>query len=122
VYVTSLLPEGGGWREATPQAVWPRLSELDGAFAELVAECARDGRVPVYLACFAAGRATVGIERVAVNHPAATAIDTENLFAFTTERYHDRPLVIRGPGAGPAVTAAGIFSDLLRVAGDGRRR
>jgi aspartokinase/homoserine dehydrogenase 1 len=35
---------------------------------------------------------------------------------FTTRRYCDNPLVVQGPGAGPEVTAAGVFADLLRVA------
>ena len=35
---------------------------------------------------------------------------------FTTRRYRDNPLVVQGPGAGPEVTAAGVFSDLLRLA------
>ena len=76
----------------------------------------------MYLASFAEdARATVGVERVPLDHPAASATGTENLFAFTTERYRDRPLVVRGPGAGPAVTAAGVFGDLLRVAAARRR-
>jgi aspartokinase/homoserine dehydrogenase 1 len=36
--------------------------------------------------------------------------------SFTTRRYCDNPLVVQGPGAGPDVTAAGVFSDLLRLA------
>jgi aspartokinase/homoserine dehydrogenase 1 len=122
VAVTSLLPAAGGWWELDPAEVWSRLPALDASFAELAADCAREGRVPVYLASWADGRATVAIERVEPSHPAASAIDTENLFSFTTERYRERPLVVRGPGAGPAVTAAGIFGDLLRLAVDGRRR
>ena len=35
---------------------------------------------------------------------------------FETERYAANPLVVQGPGAGPEVTAAGIFADLLRLA------
>ena len=116
IRVTSLLPSGRGFEDATPEAVWRRLPELDVLFGQLVAECASEHRVPVYLASFADGRATVGIERVPLDHPAASAVGTENLFAFTTERYRDRPLVVRGPGAGPAVTAAGVFGDLLAVA------
>jgi aspartokinase/homoserine dehydrogenase 1 len=121
IRTTSLLPEGRGFREAARDEVWRRLPELDGAFAKLVADCANESRVPAYLASFVVGpggtvQATVGIERVALDHPAASAIGTENLFAFTTERYRDRPLVVRGPGAGPAVTAAGVFGDLLAVA------
>ncbi|HVR30630.1 MAG TPA: bifunctional aspartate kinase/homoserine dehydrogenase I, partial [Thermoanaerobaculia bacterium] len=120
--VTSLLPEDEAWWKADAEEVWRRLPELDASFAELVAASAREGRIPAYLAAFVDGRATVGIERVAPDHPAASAIGTENLFAFTTERYRERPLVVRGPGAGPQVTAAGIFSDLLLVAADGKRR
>ncbi|MFU8832665.1 MAG: hypothetical protein ACNA7J_10990 [Wenzhouxiangella sp.] len=41
---------------------------------------------------------------------------TDNVVAFTTERYRDNPLIVQGPGAGPEVTAAGVFADLLRVA------
>ena len=41
---------------------------------------------------------------------------TDNVIQFTTARYKDNPLVVQGPGAGPEVTAAGVFADLLRVA------
>ncbi len=114
-------PKVAASREATPDEVWRRLPELDSTFAELVAECARENRVArvsrfVRRWTGGAPRATVGIERVPLDHPAASAIGTENLFAFTTERYRERPLVVRGPGAGPAVTAAGVFGDLLAVA------
>jgi aspartokinase/homoserine dehydrogenase 1 len=37
------------------------------------------------------------------------------MIVFTTERYKDRPLVIRGPGAGAEVTAAGVFSEIIRI-------
>jgi len=35
---------------------------------------------------------------------------------FETDRYSSNPLVVQGPGAGPEVTAGGVFSDLLRLA------
>ena len=40
---------------------------------------------------------------------------TDNIVQFVTERYSPNPLVVQGPGAGPAVTAGGIFADLLRL-------
>jgi hypothetical protein len=46
---------------------------------------------------------------------------TDNQFSFVSERYRENPLVIRGPGAGPAVTAAGVFNDLLRLVAESRR-
>jgi homoserine dehydrogenase len=41
---------------------------------------------------------------------------TDNVFAFRTTRYDAQPLIVQGPGAGPAVTAGGVFADLLRLA------
>jgi len=40
---------------------------------------------------------------------------TDNQIVFTTMRYRDHPLVITGPGAGPAVTAAGVLNDILQL-------
>ena len=49
------------------------------------------------------------------DHPFAHLSGTDNMVVVTTERFRDQPLVIRGPGAGAEVTAAGIFSDLIQV-------
>ena len=49
------------------------------------------------------------------DHPFAQLSGTDNMVVFTTERYRERPLVIRGPGAGAEVTAAGVFGDILQV-------
>ena len=50
------------------------------------------------------------------DHSFARITGTDNIVAFTTNRYQDQPLVIQGPGAGPEVTAGGVFADLLRLA------
>jgi aspartokinase/homoserine dehydrogenase 1 len=42
--------------------------------------------------------------------------DSDNIVRFVTARYSDNPLIVQGPGAGPAVTAGGVFGDLLRLA------
>jgi homoserine dehydrogenase len=60
----------------------------------------------------------VGLVEVAESDPLSTLQGTDNQFSFVTERYREQPLVIRGPGAGPAVTAAGVFNDLLRLASE----
>jgi aspartokinase/homoserine dehydrogenase 1 len=49
------------------------------------------------------------------DHPFARISGTDNIVAFTTDRYAQQPLVIQGPGAGPEVTAGGVFADLLRL-------
>ncbi|HWG33690.1 MAG TPA: hypothetical protein VN650_05945, partial [Gemmatimonadaceae bacterium] len=59
---------------------------------------------------------TVGLVAVSVTDPLGTLSGTDNQFAFTTTRYQRQPLVITGPGAGPAVTAAGVLNDIFRLA------
>ncbi len=62
------------------------------------------------------GSARVSLAPYADTHPFARLGATDNIFAFTTARYAERPLVVQGPGAGPDVTAGGVFADLLRLA------
>ncbi len=61
------------------------------------------------------GKAVVGLEELPADHPFAYARLTDNVVQFVTRRYKDNPLVVQGPGAGPGVTAAGVFADLLRL-------
>ena len=62
------------------------------------------------------GRCSVTLAKLPVTHAFAQAGGTDNIIAFTTERYKaDQPLVVKGPGAGPAVTAGGVFSDIIRL-------
>ena len=63
-----------------------------------------------------AGEAAVGLESVDVDHPFSNINLTDNIVQFETDRYSANPLVVQGPGAGPEVTAGGVFSDLLRLA------
>ena len=67
--------------------------------------------------------AVVGLQEVQEDHDLANVLPTDSVVQFTTTRYRDNPLVVKGPGAGPDVTAMGIFADLLRVASSlGTRR
>lgn len=50
------------------------------------------------------------------DHPFAQLSGSDNIIAFTTMRYKEQPLIVRGPGAGAQVTAGGVFSDILRLA------
>jgi bifunctional aspartokinase / homoserine dehydrogenase 1 len=61
------------------------------------------------------GKATVGLVRLDAKHAFANIALTDNVVRFATRRYCDNPLIVQGPGAGPEVTAAGVFSDLLRL-------
>ncbi|MDZ7643507.1 MAG: hypothetical protein U5K76_04295 [Woeseiaceae bacterium] len=62
------------------------------------------------------GTAAVGLQKVDRGDALANINLTDNIVRFVTDRYADNPLVVQGPGAGPGVTAGGVFSDLLRLA------
>lgn len=93
------------------------LPRHDDKMTELL-EASRDaGEVLRYVGrLHADGHATVGLERIGRDHPLASISLTDNVIQFATRRYCDNPLIVRGPGAGPDVTAAGVFADLLRLA------
>jgi aspartokinase/homoserine dehydrogenase 1 len=60
-------------------------------------------------------KASAGIVEVPKNHMLASTKGSDNIIAFTTQRYSKTPLVVQGPGAGADVTAGGVFSDLLKL-------
>ena len=51
-----------------------------------------------------------------LDHPFASLTGSDNIVSFQTARYNAQPMIVRGPGAGPEVTAGGVFADLLRLA------
>jgi aspartokinase/homoserine dehydrogenase 1 len=61
-------------------------------------------------------KATVQLKALPKTHPFARLSGSDNIILFRTARYHTQPMVIQGPGAGPDVTAAGVFAELLRLA------
>lgn len=99
-----------------PAEFMARLEELDAPMAERVAAARAAGGVLRYVAAITPEGASVGFKVVPPDHPLATLCGPDNLFSFTTARYADRPLVIRGPGAGVAVTAAAVLADIVAVA------
>ncbi|MFC2085349.1 bifunctional aspartate kinase/homoserine dehydrogenase I, partial [Bacteroidota bacterium] len=68
-----------------------------------------------YIAVFEKGLARCGIEEIGSSHSFYNLSGTDNIVAFTTKNYLSKPLVLKGPGAGPSNTAFGILSDVLRV-------
>ncbi|MFC3130981.1 bifunctional aspartate kinase/homoserine dehydrogenase I [Coralloluteibacterium stylophorae] len=94
-----------------------RLEELDAPMAARLSAARAEGRVLRYLARLERdGTARVGPVAIDPAHACAHGRLTDNLVQFTTRRYAENPLVVQGPGAGPDVTAAGVFGDLLQVA------
>lgn len=113
IQVENLVPEA--LRSVARGEFLERLNELDDALAARLDAARARGHVLRYLARFDADGARVGLAEVACDHPAAHLAGADNLFAFTTQRYQQRPLVIQGAGAGPEVTAQALLGDVLAL-------
>ena len=114
VDVQSLVPER--LRDADREGFMASLHELDAPMLSAY-DAARDrGCVLRYVARLQQdGKARVALLELPDDHAFAHLRLTDNCVQFTTRRYRDNPLIVQGPGAGPEVTAAGVFSDLLRL-------
>jgi aspartokinase/homoserine dehydrogenase 1 len=69
-----------------------------------------------YVAEFMDGKANVGLQHIASDHPFYNLEGSDNIVLFFTDRYPENPLIIKGAGAGADVTASGIFADVIRIA------
>ncbi len=114
VEVESLVP--AGLEDGDVDAFLDGLAAHDESFNSRLAKAQAAGEVLRYVGRLQpGGRVSVGLEQLPGDHPFARISLTDNIVQFKTHRYHENPLIVRGPGAGPAVTAAGVFSDLLRL-------
>lgn len=112
--VQNLVPEA--LRDVSTQDYLARLPDYDDEIETLYREAQAEDKVLRYVASLSSkGDAAVGLQKVALDSALAHIRLTDNIVQFETDRYADNPLCVQGPGAGPAVTASGVFGDLLRL-------
>ncbi len=91
------------------------LSKNNEHFNKLLAEArSKDSRIK-FVAKFDNGKASVGLQFIPKESPFYNLEGKDNIVEFYTDRYVDQPLIIKGAGAGAAVTASGIFADVIRI-------
>lgn len=114
VAIESLIP--AALADVSVDEFMSRLSEFDGAMKQRYEAAKARGHVLRHVGRVnAKGEASVGVVEVEPTSPLANSALTDNIVRFQTRRYHTNPLVVQGPGAGPEVTAGGVFADLLRL-------
>lgn len=117
VSIESMLPEAC-LQAPTVEEFYHQL-ELNAAyFTALKEKAANEKKVLRYIGKLEDGKASITLQMVDENHPFYMLSGSDNVISFTTDRYKDRPLVVKGPGAGAEVTAAGVFSDIINVGGE----
>jgi aspartokinase/homoserine dehydrogenase 1 len=114
VDIQSMVPEDC---VSTPDVedFFKKLALHDTSFTVLRDKANAEGKKLRFMATLENGKAKVGLNALDSSHPFYTLKGSDNMILFTTERYHDFPMIIRGPGAGADVTAAGVFADVIRL-------
>jgi aspartokinase/homoserine dehydrogenase 1 len=114
VVIKSMLPEACR-NAASVEDFFEELKKADDYFEDMVKEADGQNRVLRMVAKLDNGEASIGLEAVDTDHPFYSLSGSDNMIVFTTDRYKERPLVVRGPGAGAEVTAAGVFAEVLKI-------
>jgi aspartokinase/homoserine dehydrogenase 1 len=114
VQVESLVPDG--LADCPYEAFLDRLPSVNAQWQERSRAAAAEANVLQYVGRFSASGINVGVRPVPRDTALGRLEGRNNLFEITTDRYAEAPLVVRGPGAGPEVTAAGVLADVLSVA------
>ncbi len=114
--IQNLVPADCQGKMTTPEFL-TNLKKHDAAFEKLRAQAESKKEKLRYQAVLENGKVKVELKPVNSDHPFYSLSGSDNIILLTTERYHERPMVIRGPGAGAEVTAAGVFADIIRIGG-----
>ncbi len=94
-----------------------RLPSIDAHFQPLLQTAKANNKRLFFCATINCeeGTAQIGLQPVDIDHPFCSLSGADNIVAFSTTRYRTNPLVVKGPGAGAEVTAAGVFADIIRA-------
>ena len=93
-----------------------KLKKHDNDFERMREKAAVKGNLFRYIASLENGKAKISMQEVNTDHPFYFLSGIDNVIAFTTKYNQERPVVVKGPGAGADVTASGVFADIIRAA------
>ena len=114
VEIENILPPACQQAE-TVEAFFAELEKADDTFEQLRQAAEQEQKALRMVASLEKGKARISLQKVNSSHPFYSLSGSDNMIVFTTERYKERPLVVRGPGAGAEVTAAGVFAEIITI-------
>ncbi len=113
VSIQSLIPENMDPTISIDEFL-EQLSKYDDQLLNMYTSAARENKVLRYIATWDGQNAIVELKAVGSKNPFYHQNGRENFIVFTTKRYKDTPMIIKGHGAGAEVTAAGVLGDILK--------
>ncbi len=114
VVVNNILPQAC-IDAPTVDAFFEELEKADDVFKQMILDAQVANKKLCFIAQLENEKATVSLQSVDTSHPFYSLAGSDNMISYTTMRYKTNPLVIKGPGAGAEVTAAGVFADIITV-------
>lgn len=112
IKIDSLLP-ADCMKAKTVSDFYKVLEKHNTSFSDKIKRASSKNNKLRFIAQLEKGKASIALKEVDAQHPFYNLSGSDNIISFTTERYHDRPLVVKGPGAGAEVTAAGVFAEII---------
>jgi aspartokinase/homoserine dehydrogenase 1 len=114
VKIENLIPEPAADSKSV-EDFFQKMKKSDNYFEEKRKKAEAKNKVLRYIAKLENNKARISLEEVDSSHPFYSLSGNDNIISFTTKHYQERPIVIKGPGAGADVTAAGVFADIIRI-------
>jgi len=114
VEIESMLPESCLNAENVDD-FYKTLQAENSFFEDMKKQAEKDKKVLRYIGKLENGKVKIGLQMVDDSHPFYALSGSDNIISFITDRYKERPMVVKGPGAGAEVTAAGVFADIVHV-------
>ncbi len=114
VKVENILPDSC-LKANSIEAFFTELDKANHLFEERLAAAEGEGKKLRFIATLKDERATVSLQAIDSTHPFYSLSGSDNVISYTTARYKERPLVVKGPGAGAEVTAAGVFAEIISI-------
>ena len=111
---TSFLPDECT-NSKTVEELFKNLEKHENHFQNLYQNAHKNGTKLKVVAKMEKGNLSVALKEIPSNSPFYNLEGKDNVVAINTNRYVNEPLVIKGAGAGAAVTASGVFADLMFI-------
>ena len=101
--------------QGTVEDFYREMGKEEAHFKSLLDEAVKAGCKLKFVASFEGGKASVGLQHIDPKHDLYHLYGKDNVVLFFTDRYQEQPMVVKGAGAGAAVTASGVFADIIRA-------
>lgn len=114
IEIESMLPQACIDADSVEE-FYRNLKQENKFFEDMKRQAEEEKKVLRYIGKLEDGKVKIGLQMVDDSHPFYALSGSDNIISFITDRYKERPMVVKGPGAGAEVTAAGVFADIVHV-------